>query len=384
MFWHNFKYSLLCISRNKSQMFWSLLFIIAMGTLFKVTFGDIFEKDEMFHEIPVAVYMEDEEVSGNFKQSIEEISLSEDGTRLLAVTYTETMEEAEQLLQEEEVRGVFFSEQGELKLLVSEQNVSQSILGSVVTQYHQTMTILSKMEGKSQEEFLAVMLALFSEENHNTELKTTEGNMDVYIQYFYNLIAMACLMSVITGSNITVLNRPDMTQIGARKNMSGVNPMTTGIAGVLAAVLVQFICACIGFGYLLLIGVKMGEQIGLMLLIMLLGVLTALSIGYFIGVLRISSKVKDGIGTFVSVGLCFMSGLMVADMRMIVEESCPFFNDINPAVLISDSFYALKVYDSHKRFWINMLTLLIISVAFLVLGGLFGRREKNADLSHSA
>ena len=59
-------------------------------------------------------------------------------------------------------------------------------------------------------------------------------------------------------------------------------------------------------------------------------------------------------GTAVTMTFCFLSGLMVGDMRMNIENSCPIINKINPAALITDSFYALEIYDTYDRFLTNI------------------------------
>ena len=46
MFWHHFKYNFLISIRNKSQIMWSVVFVVVLGTMFKLTFGDIYNQDE--------------------------------------------------------------------------------------------------------------------------------------------------------------------------------------------------------------------------------------------------------------------------------------------------------------------------------------------------
>ena len=55
MFWHNLKYEIKTVMREKDFILWMLLFPIILGTLFKVAFGSIYENAETFHTIPVAV-----------------------------------------------------------------------------------------------------------------------------------------------------------------------------------------------------------------------------------------------------------------------------------------------------------------------------------------
>ena len=67
MFWHHFKYNFLISIRNKSQIMWSVVFVVVLGTMFKLTFGDIYNQDEKMKNMKVAVCIEDEQVEANCK-----------------------------------------------------------------------------------------------------------------------------------------------------------------------------------------------------------------------------------------------------------------------------------------------------------------------------
>ena len=65
-----------------------------------------------------------------------------------------------------------------------------------------------------------------------------------------------------------------------------------------------------------------------------------------------------GILVAASLFLSFLSDLMAQGVRDKIEHTAPIVNDINPAALIADSFYALNVYDGYGRFAVNLCTLL--------------------------
>ena len=71
---------------------------------------------------------------------------------------------------------------------------------------------------------------------------------------------------------------------------------------------------------------------------------------------------------------------MIGNMRMYVEKFFPIYNHINPAALISDSLYALIVYPSHERYFINLLILIGLSAVFGISGFVSVRRKKYASL----
>lgn len=379
-FIHNFKYTIKIIIHNKTQMMWSVVFIIALGTLFYATFGNIYEKDEMLHSIKVAVVIDDESVKQNFDDIAANISL--DGEeRLLDVVEASGMEEAEKLLDDGEIKGIFYSEQGELKLIVKNEGVKESILTSITVRYHQAVTVAADLSQTAPEKIPDAMSMLLMGENKNTEKKMSDGNGDFYIQYFYNLIAMACLMSVNAGVAFAVSNQANLSNIGARKCISGAASFTQTVSGLLATVITQAICALLGLLYLIIIGVDFGSQSGYTGVMILCGCLTGTCLGFFIGSIgRLSRGVKEVIGTTIVVGTAFLSGLMVGNMRMVVEEKCPVINKINPTALIADSFYSLEIYDTYDRYFRNLATLLIISALCVIGGALVGRRKRYASI----
>lgn len=55
MFGHYFKYSFKAIFRVKEVLFWTLVFPIALATFMHMAFGNIYERTEKAHAIPVSI-----------------------------------------------------------------------------------------------------------------------------------------------------------------------------------------------------------------------------------------------------------------------------------------------------------------------------------------
>ena len=380
MFWHHFKYNFLISIRNKSQIMWSVVFVVVLGTMFKLTFGDIYNQDEKMKNMKVAVCIEDEQVEANFKAYLENISIVESGDKLLDVQYLDRTE-GEKLLEDGEVEGLFYSEGSELKLLITKEDIKQSILASVVTQYHQMITILSTVQHDNPEKLQEVMTTFAAGVGENEEINNSKSDMEVYAQYFYNLIAMACLMCTSVSMLLTTKNQANTSVVGARKEVSGASYFVGNLASLLAAALVQILCVLISFGYLLLIGTNFGGEIYKIVIVIFAGVFTGMSIGFCIGSFgSISEKVKDGISTAVAVGGSFLSGLMIADIHMLIENNCPIINRINPVALVADAFYSINTFETNDRLIRDLVSLAIISAVFILIGNIFGRRKQYASL----
>lgn len=383
MFFHSFKYTMLNLLRDKNQILWSIVFVMGLGTLFQVAFGNMYESDIKVSNIMVSAYFEDEMVEKSFKEYIENVSLDEEsGENLLTVTYADSYDEAEELLRSDDsYEGMFYSSDGELKLNIVNSGVNTSILSVLTSKYHQIITVLSEMQDENPERVGLTLGMMLSENSNNVEKKLSDGSMDVYTQYFYNLIAMAALFAVSAGISFTVDNQANLSDLGARKYVSGANAALSTVGGLVACIATQFICITISMLYLLLIGVNFGSNIGGIVVIILIGSTVGVTMGFLIGnVVKGNKSTKEGMGTAVTMTFCFLSGLMVGDMRMIIENSCPIINKINPAALITDSFYALEIYDTYDRFLTNILTLAVISVVFTIAGIIFGRGKKYANI----
>lgn len=381
MFLHNFKYHLLITLRDKGQIFWSFIFVAVLGTLFYVTFGNAYDGEEMMRNLPVSVYIEDDAVSEIFSDIIADISLNDGKDKLLDIRYVDSREEAEELLEKDEVRGMYYSENGELRLMVKNTGIHEGILSSVVTNYHQIMTVMNAVAVKGEEHIASAMTKLLAGDSKNVEKKLTDGSMDMFTAYFYNLIAMGCLFASFAGITVTRYNQANLSPIGARKCAAQTGSFASVSAALFANQVLLFLCEILAMLYLTLIGVEFGDKTGQMVLLVFVGTWTGVALGYFVGSIgKLGEGVKEGICVGVSLALCFLSGLMVGDMKVIVQQKCPWFNKINPAALISDSFYALNVYDVDGQFFTNIISLILLSVIFVTGGVLLGRRKKYASI----
>lgn len=385
MFVHEFKYFFKTALRDRMNVFWVLFFPMILGTLFYVAFGS-FTEEEAFKTIPVAVVSDKSDTAKEYEKILEELS-KEDNDALLEIT-TASKEEAEKLLEDKEIEGILTATD-KLQLTVSAEmknsKLNQSILESIVNQINSRFTIITKVL-KEHPEKLADVLSIFEQSKEVEELiedkSFTKGNSDVSVQYFYNLIAMACLFTSMTGCGIAVKNQANLSDIGARKNVSPTHKLVSITAALVANTIIQTVCIAIAICYLVFgLKVNFGVSILPLFAIGFVGCLVGISFGFFVGSFgQMKEKTKMGMLTAISMIFCFLSGLMVANMRMVVEDICPFFNKVNPAALISDSFYALNVYDTYDRVMMNIVTLLILSVIFTIGGFLLVRRQKYASL----
>lgn len=378
MFLHNLKYEILQSLRVKDVLVWLIIFPIVLGTFFKIVFTDLWDKTEVFDTVPVAVVETSEDKI--FHSVIDEIESSD--SPLLKVTYTDK-DKAMKLLEDKKITGIIFIENGEKSLTVaSESGTNETIVKSFLEQYMVQEKIITDTVKNDPAKLNEVISVLGDRSSYVENIPLTEGDPDPYTSYFYNLIAMVGLFGSITGLHIVINNQANLSPIGARRNCSPTPKLVSIIAALIGSFIVQAICVIISVSYIaFVLKVDFGTRLPLVYVSGIIGGITGVSMGFFVGSFgNMSEGVKVGISMAFSMICCFLSGLMVGNMKAILAEKAPWVNEINPAALISDSFYCLDVYSDYDRYIRKSVTLLIICAAFILTGSLLTRRKKYASV----
>lgn len=355
--------------RNKTLFFWTILFPLGLATLFKFAFSNITEKTWGFDTIPVAVTAENggavEEMFVEFLREMEN-----DGAAFFSVTETEK-DNAELLLSEKEVTAVIvFGE--ETDILFYESGLNSTVVKTVVDSYLQSRDIFMEaaMTGK-----LAEVTESFADETETLAVREFEGaSKDPMIQYFQALIAMASLYGAMYGLLNTSEMNQNQTVVAARRLAAPMKKLPTVLADVAAAFTIQYIQFLLIIAYyMLVLKVDFGTVNGWLFVAGALYSLFGVLIGYFFGcVLQKEKSINDSLMTGCIMFSCFLGGLMVGNMRMILENSAPIVNRVNPATLIAESMHALCVIGDMEWFarcmfsivlWCILLT--VVSVAAL-------------------
>ncbi len=378
----NFKYALLRLMRNKANLFWILVFPIVLGCFFKIAFSNI-TASESFHTIPVAVVEGDNADATAFHTMIKQLSGdSEDA--MLSATFCDD-KKARTLLEKGKVDGIFYTTDT-VELAVnsdlSDASINQSILQSLLTQYYLNRDLIVQILTTNPGNIESLVDSIGQSVDTRKEVSLTRNNIDTYDQYFYNLIAMACLYTAMGGINLAINNSANLSSLAARKTIAPAKRAALIGTELLAIILFESLLNMVSFLFIVtVLGIHMTTHLGLALLTILISTTFSITFGMFLGCVGPKSEGgKTGLMFAVVMPLCFLSGLMMGTMRMVVEKYAPFVNRINPAALISDSFYALNNYDTLTRYTGNILTLLLMTALFLIISILVTRRKTYASL----
>lgn len=379
MFWHNFKYEIITHLRVKEVIIWLMIYPIALGTFFKAAFGDIYDNDIKFSIVKTAVVINNTENGEAFKKVAENLENADDAT--FSFVYTDK-DDALKQLKDEDVRGIITVDD-QLSLTVSSNSLKSTMLETLVEKYNLNAKIITDTAKNDPSKTEAVVKALSEEISTVKAEALSDGNTNMYDQYFFNLLAMVALFGTITGLHIAVQNQGNLSALGARKCVSPTPKSRSLIASLCGTYVIQSICMVISLTFIItVLRVDMGNRIPLVYMTAILAGIVGSSMGFTIGSIgKMSFATKNAMCTAVSLILCFCSGLMDASIKQkIAESSFAWFNKINPAAVICESFFSLNIYKDYTRYIQCVVTMIITSVVFVTIGLLMTRRRKYASL----
>ena len=376
MFLHHLKYDILSMLRTKALVIWLIIFPIVLGIFFKVAFGSVYEKEVKFDAVPAAVV--EEEKDPYFAAAAK--ALSEGDDPFMELTYTDE-KEALSLLKNGKVKGIIYAS-GELRLSVAGSGSGETMLKVFADSYNAQRKVIVDTAENDPARLPKVIEALSQEISPATKVSVTDGNTDLYNQYFFNLLAMVALYGSLLGINITLYNQADLSPLSARKSCSPAHRFTGLLATLVSCILMETVCMTISVTFLhFVLDVDLGKHMGLVYLTSILGGILGVAIGFFIGACNsFSFNTKVGISMVFSMLACFLSGLMIGNIKPFIQQHCPIVNDINPAALISDSIYCLNICSDYRRFTIKIVTMAAMTAVLMILGLICTRRKKYASL----
>lgn len=387
MFWHLYIYRLKVLFKTKILLFWQAAFPIILGTMFYMAFSDISEMTETINTINVVVTAEEgngENIVDN-DQAFDTFLDTMTERELFSLTFAE-YDEAIKLVADGEADGALVVAAGqegtELSLIFGGSGMNQTILKNIINTYEHGAAVIEDAQKNNPAALEEVLNELYSEENLNKDIATTSENMDTYNQYYFALFAMTCMFGASYGILNTQHGQADQSDVGVRRAASPTKKMMMVLSEYLAAVTVVELLFVILLVYMVgVLGIGLGNKYGLILLASFISTLMGVAIGYFFGViLKCKQSLKEGAMMAIIMFLNFLAGLMIGNMKYIIEKACPIVNRINPAAIISDCFYSICVYEDMNMYIRCIASLIIWTVALAVISINILRRQKYANL----
>ncbi|MDR5659264.1 ABC transporter permease [Serpentinicella sp. ANB-PHB4] len=371
MSFHIFKYSFKSLIKDKMALFWMLCFPLILATFFNLAFTNL-SAIEGFEKVEIAITT-DHTMPEGLEQAMEE-------SNLFTLSHM-TEADAKEQLSESEITGYLKYTDG-LELVILNTGLNQSIAKVFLDNYVQiSTTIYNIIEGNPQLIQTGFLEDLDFSQGFTEEVPVN-NSLDMLVVHYYALIAMTCLFSAVAGCFATALIQADQTQLAARINVAPTHKLKAFLSMIPATILFQFMSTVILLIYLTqILNVNFGDQVLYIVLLCLVGCFTGTMFGAMFGCLtRFKTEVKDMVVSNIIMVMCFLSGLMVLQIKYIIQEKAPILGYINPANLITDGLYALYYYDTYERYFFNLTLLGSLGIIFCAISILVLRRQKYASI----
>ena len=392
------------IFRTKTVVFWGLAFPLILGTLFYFAFSSIYG-GQSSKTMKVAIVGENAE-EHPFVKVLQELTY-DNGSKMMDITFTDEAEGLEMLnnnaggdpvakavfgqssnknedgSETKNVIGIIKLESDtEVSLVIAENDMYQSILSGIVSAYRAKTDLIKDSVSRGQEALAKAIESTSKDIEYITGKGTAGDNKDPYVPYFYNLIAMMCMLGSTTVLEMIVSLQPNCSATGLRIGASGISKPKFELGVLLAVLTYQLLCAGITLFYLLgILGIRFGGEIPMIILTTFLSVLLGCSLGYFVSHIgRFSYNVKNAILMVITMVGGAISGLYAVQLKAVVEEAAPIVNRINPMSVITDAFYSLNIFGTGDRFLRAIITMLALTAGLFLLGAVLSRRNQYESL----
>lgn len=362
-------------------MFWTLLFPIILAVLFNLSLGNISSTDK-FEVIKIAI-ANDVSCEGKkeFTQTLDKVSKGKSDDPLFDTQYI-SENKAKELLQDNKIEG-YITFNKDIHLVVNKLGINETIIKSFLDEYKETSSTIKNIVKENPSILNKKNLDnLFTRTNYLKEVSLSNNSPDFRVNYFYTLIAMACLYGGFLGLKEISAIQANQSYVGARISVAPTHKLKMFISSMLAATTIQLfdIGVLIAFIHFVL-NIDFSSNLPYVLLTCFVGTITGVTFGNFIGIIiKKGEGLKVGILIGFTMSMCFLSGMMYDKMKYVVATKVPLLAYINPANLIADSFYSLYFYDTPTKFFINIGILCILSTIFSSITYFVLRGQKYASL----
>lgn len=361
MFFHEFKKTFRVFVRQKSLLFWALIFPLVLGVFFKLALGNIVNADE-FEPIKVAVnekLLDDQ----NFKNFTDNM-IEEEILDIFPV-------DDDKDLDKEEIKAYIDKKD---KVIVKKNGVFESILVSLLRYYNMRESMIKTILEKNPNLDFDTIL----EEKSYLNIKGPRKKLDPMMTFFFALIAYQLIYGYSWGLEIIHQYEANLSTVAKRNAISPVNKKVSLFASMWVGFILNFLISIVTMIiFNKILGVDFSENLAELLLITGLGALCGVSLGMLIGSSnKANIEIKSGIGLALSLLMSFLAGMMVSNVKVMIADNAPIINKLNPVALISDGIYSLYYYDSLDRFYNNIAWLLAVTLSFIVLTYIFTRGKQ--------
>lgn len=374
----HFIYKIKGMLREKVLLFWAFIFPVFLGLAFFFMFGNIHNSFK-FEQIKIGVVHSEQDE--NFLKLLEFLE-TENKEKMFDIKKFQENEDAMKALEEDAI-SCFIDFEKDLELNVKKSNVSNTIVETIITQYRENTNLIKGIAQKNPEK-LEIFLKNFikNQEIEIRQISLKGQDKNSFTQYFYALLSMTCLIASMGGLQDGMRIQPNLSALGARRNIAPTRKIIQFGTDFLASYLLYCILASLVLVICIFVYKQdFGDNVFLVLVATWIGTFVGLVVGNLIAIMVPGSmQKKDSICVAFFMVSSFLGGLQWGDITYYIEKNCPIINRINPATLIVNSYRSLMVFGDYKEYAKNLITLVGIGLVCITICVMKLRREKYASI----
>ena len=381
-----FKYYLYKTLREKSTLFWSLVFPLALMTAMNFAFGSIYDIENKIDPHKAVIVNDGQgDFADSFVALIEQFSGEDAEKEYYILSEADTLEEAKKILTDKEAEVVYHVTDDDIEIFLSEDHsdtayiLSSMFADSYKHRYSLVKDALMKDPSKVQD-----IIGMITEPSTYTKRADNifDGESNPYSWYFYSTFVMGVFFMSMMGIGLVGDLKADVSKEAMRFSVS---PVKKGKM-IFLSFFSKFIpCIVIAAIQLIIMRTAFNVSLGdnmIKLAVFVISIITfSLSFGVICGVFFKGTVTQRGNkATGVIMTSVFLSGEMIAQLPGVIEQYCPLINDINPATVMNMAFFKMTVGNSDQEFFLNMAKIIAVSIILMVIGAVILRREKYASV----
>ena len=330
--------------REKSFLFWTLIYPIIMAVFFYTGFSGVINYE--LENIEVGI------------DSNNPIIFILDDIDILNVNKIDE-DEGKSKLKNDEIHGFIDKD---LNLIVAKSGINQSIIKEILDQVKQTVKLDLPMEN-------------FDFSKDYVLDKNQKANGIIII--FYSLIGMVSTYGLFSGIETISLIQANLGELGKRLNVTPLKKNEFLLGGIIVSLTLNLMA-----NGLLLIFIKYILKINLLteikysLMFIILGNIFGVALGIFIGVSnKQTTNVKVLISLMITLFSSFLSGMMAPDVKVLIDKNMPIVGRLNPISIMTNNLYRINLLEITEGVREGIIVLSIYSVILIGISYMFLRRK---------
>lgn len=343
------KYYFLDALRERSFIFWNLLFPILLSSLFYMAFSSLIEPESF----SLTIGLENDNPHTVYYQAID----------VLTTNLTDSNKGQQNVLN------------GKYSAYIDAENTVFSLNNDAATRL--IKSIADQMEQITALGQNAVHIDFNKNYIQNTK---TDNAIKGYYAPYYALIAMNALYSAFGILESVRINQANLSATGIRLESSPKTKFNMLFSNIIISVVLNITFNLVLIFYTTkILGIALFPSLLHSLIIIFILNLCGACLGLILSVTNtLSYNQKNGFIIIATLFMSFLSGMMNIATRVTIAKQLPIVQKINPIALATDTFYQINQYNDYTYYVQNTILILAISCAMFMVS-IFRLRRKKYD-----